>query len=401
MEYQLKLIVIALLALLTGTAFASPLLIVPLDVRPFPQVNEGPKADFSIDLVYANFSVFESERNYTDLVPSFTADGNWSYVNVTRTIKETNINYTVVANITNLSDLKAKMYETCFAAAEDISIRNSILGGKYFNSVYNSLGVSFGGVINGVWLDGKWLNTTWIPGIDYPLSIFRVIDQNHESQLTIPDLPENATENGTWIEGVPVAEYYDITRLTATQIYINGAWVDLTGRIQANNPQPMVMANGVFADLVLTSSTPIYRNVGNTSAGLVTDYPSWGLQYSTGIPYRWALGDGFSHVWEPHQSKLIVFTGIQTFVTNANDSTWDPLETLESGTIDLYGSITNFISNMPINGTYYNTLSTATWLNTVQLEKKPNGYIYNAILADNQVFQLSTNGVEAYIKHVD
>ena len=53
---------------------------------------------------------------------------------------------------------------------------------------------------------------------------------------------------------------------------------------------------------------------------------------------------------------------------------------------------------MPVNGVYYNTLATATWLNTVQLQITPNGYIYNAILSANQTFQLSPNGIEAFIK---
>ena len=397
MEYKFKLITVVILALLTGTTFAAPLLIAPLDVKPYPHVSEGPKADFSIDLLYANFTAAEWAVNKTSarLIGNFTT-GNYSYVNVTETVTYTNVTYSIVANITNLSDFTAKMYESSFAAAEDISIKDSVLGGKSFNSGYNDRGSSFGGVVEGLWFDGKWLDKTWIPGTDYPFSMFRVMNQNHASQLTIPEVPENATEEGTWIEGVPVAEYYDSTHLTATQIYINGAWVDVTGRVQPSNPQPMVMATNTLADLILTSSTPIYKNVGNASVGPITDFPSWGLQFSTGIPYRWTGIGGFNSVWAPHESKLIIFNGTETF--SDSEGLQSSISALESGKIDIYASMTSLITNMPINGTYYNTVSTATWLNTVPLEKTSNGYIYNAILADNQVFQVSPNGIEVSIE---
>ena len=59
MEYKFKLIAIAVLALLTGTAFATPMLITPLDIKPYPRISEGPKANFNVELLYANFSLVE------------------------------------------------------------------------------------------------------------------------------------------------------------------------------------------------------------------------------------------------------------------------------------------------------------------------------------------------------
>jgi hypothetical protein len=399
MEFKYKLVAVAVLALLAGTAFAAPMLIAPLDVKPYPRVSEGPKADYSIDLVYANFGIVGWERNQTvqRLVANFTT-GNFSYVNVTEPIKYTNITYTVVANITNLSDLDAKMYETSYAAAQNINVIDSALGG-----VSLSRGIidepNFGGVVDGIWLDGKWLNTTWIPGKDYPLNMLRVMDQNHKALPTIPDLPANASEEGTWIEGVPIAEYfnsyyYSSTHLIVTQIYINGAWVDVTGRVQPDNPQPMVLANNTLVNLVLTSSTPMYKNVGNASVGPITAFPGWGQ--GVGQTYRYAGTNGFDKTWLAHQSKLVVFTGTQTFLNS--ESINESIACMENGSIDLYGSFTSYINNMPVNGTYYNTMSTATWLNTVQLQSTPNGYLYNAILTGNQGFQISPNGVEVYIK---
>ena len=41
MDFKYKLITVAVLALLSETAFAAPMLIVPLDVKPYPHVSEG------------------------------------------------------------------------------------------------------------------------------------------------------------------------------------------------------------------------------------------------------------------------------------------------------------------------------------------------------------------------
>jgi hypothetical protein len=71
---------------------------------------------------------------------------------------------------------------------------------------------------------------------------------------------------------------------------------------------------------------------------------------------------------------------------------------IDTASIDLYGSFTNYLTNMPVNGTFTNTVSTATWLKTVQMDKTADGYVYNTVLAPNQVFVISANGVEATIK---
>jgi hypothetical protein len=217
----------------------------------------------------------------------------------------------------------------------------------------------------------------------------------HRTVSSIPDLPENATDEGTWIEGVPIGESYDPSKMSDTQIYINGAWMDVTGRVQPGTPQPMVLASNTLVDQVLASGTPIYQNM-NSSVGPVTAFPGWQMYNSNGAALKWSGGTGFSYVWEPHQSKLIAFTGTQSY--NNAEGTNSTLASLENGSITLYGSITSFINNMPVDGTYYNTVATATWLNLVQLQITPNGYIYNAVLSGNQTFQLSPNGIEAFIK---
>ena len=51
-----------------------------------------------------------------------------------------------------------------------------------------------------------------------------------------------------------------------------------------------------------------------------------------------------------------------------------------------------------VNGTYYDTITTSTWLNQVQLENTANGYLYNTVLGENQQFQFDQYGVEAFIE---
>ncbi|MCL2477029.1 hypothetical protein [Candidatus Bathycorpusculum sp.] len=251
MKFGYKIIFVAVLALLSGIAFTAPLLIFPIDIVSYPHVPQGPKADFSIELVYADFSLnsWTQDIPLSQFVVNYT-DRSLYLENITQSTKYTDITYTVVANITNLSDLTAHMYETTFAAAQKISIEPTILGGVYFGSgdsrdsqtrfenavpgvIYlddyfggvdpRGSQTSFGGVAPGVYLDGKWVNTTWIPGKDYPYNLFPIMDSQHALNSSVPKLPQNASEIGTWIEGVPIAEYYDPTYLAATHMYINGA----------------------------------------------------------------------------------------------------------------------------------------------------------------------------------
>ena len=60
MKNETNMIWLGLLSMLIGTVFASPLLLSELEIRPGPYLPEGPKADFSVNVVYANFSIQEN-----------------------------------------------------------------------------------------------------------------------------------------------------------------------------------------------------------------------------------------------------------------------------------------------------------------------------------------------------
>lgn len=110
-----KLVLIGFLSLLVGSAFASPLLVAELDnIVPFWTVPEGPKADFNISVVYANFTIQENASNHV------VAGYNMSV-----------LDYCVVLNVTNDSNLHATVSELNFAAAKEITIIPSALGGFF------------------------------------------------------------------------------------------------------------------------------------------------------------------------------------------------------------------------------------------------------------------------------
>ncbi len=165
-----------------------------------------------------------------------------------------------------------------------------------------------------------------------------------------------------------------------TMMYINGAWVDVTDRVTVDQTQPMLTASNMIVNQVLPLGASPYQNM-NSTIGEITTLPTWG-DWGVGGAYCWFPWDwasqSFNNTFAPHESRLIVINNTQA---TGN------LAALESGNIALYASASNYINNQPVNGTYLNTVSTATQVKQLQLQQTDNGYLYNAILADNQTFQ--------------
>jgi hypothetical protein len=380
MKFGVKLIIIAVLALTVGIAFASPLLYENLVVKPFPRIPEGPKADFSVDVVYANFSVQEhaSTRSSGDIQLSI-------------------VNYDVVLNVTNLSDLKAIVGRLDLTVAEEVTFVPSIVGGFSVTSGGGRSGGGGNNFVEGVWLDNQWLNVTWLPDGNWP--IFHHY-QNPNVPTVIPDLPPNATEEGVWIEGVHVWQEYNLTKTEndpiidmATYIFVNGTWVDVTGRIRVDNEQAYVMATNALLHEMRNFESETYGSYRNITefeeamASMPDSYPNFGWTHT------WAGEGGFNNYWEPHESRLIRLTGTREVGVNAG------LESLAEGKIMLYAGVSNYLKERrEVNGVYLNTFSTATELKQVQVEKTTDGYLYNTILGENQIFQPGQYGVEVFIK---
>jgi hypothetical protein len=396
MKKSLSLVLIAILAFGFGIAYAAPMLIAPIDVQLYPQVTEGPKAKFSIDVVYAEFA--------------YTSD-------------KTKINYDVVLNVTNMADTPATLYDITFAAAQTVTVQDSILGGTIYDNGWTSASKHFGAIVNGVYLDGDWVNTTWIPNfydeingtqtkVPYPLCLYRitqaslyggissgpltpdnvaVYSADHTVNGTIPELPVNASDTGIWFEGVPIAEYYDYQgNPLITMMYINGAWVDVTDRVTVDSAKPMVTASGMLVNQVLSLGEQPYRNM-NSTVGPVVSLPTWG-DWGVGGSYYWFPWDWasqpFNSTFAPHESRLIRLNNVQQPSS---------LSSLESGNITLYASASNYIINKPINGTYLNTVSTTTQIKQLQLQQTDDRYLYNAILSDSQVFKQGNSRLEVTV----
>jgi hypothetical protein len=207
MQTGIKLLLAAVLSLSVGLAFATPLYIADMNIRPFPRNPDGPKADTSISVVYANFSIS------TGNIYRLSSDGA-NNAEITTSI----LNYEIVLNVTNLSEFGAEITRLGIIAAQDIAVVPTSVGFVEYNSESNNVfgGINGGGhssgtatsddivpgtqwghwsqfkdgktqaggsgLVTGVWLDGNWINVTWIPGTSYPGGLNRTEAGSHLMQ---------------------------------------------------------------------------------------------------------------------------------------------------------------------------------------------------------------------------
>jgi hypothetical protein len=76
------------------------------------------------------------------------------------------------------------------------------------------------------------------------------------------------------------------------------------------------------------------------------------------------------------------------------------VDTLKSGTITLKTEVFDVAkrTSLPVNNTVQDTGSYTTELKQVPLTQYGNSYIYNGILAENQMFQFDESGIEVFVK---
>ena len=232
MKIAPKLIICAILSISIGIAAATPLLIT--EIVPFAKIPQGPTANFGVGIVYANFAVQKA----------------------TSQSEQPQVNYQVILNITNLSDIAAKLGTLNFAAAQNITIiQGASEEATASTSGHGNEGGHFGTVVEGLWLDNEWLNVTWIPGT-HPDGLAQVMSDYWGSgdvvgyiskmPTVIPNLPANASKTGYYMEGVPIKQYHYINSTSNAlnlwdTIYVNGTWVNVTGRIRIPNPVVSVL----------------------------------------------------------------------------------------------------------------------------------------------------------------
>ena len=429
MKTKTKFILLGILSLLVGSAFATPLLITELEIVPFWTMPQGPKTVFTAKIVYANFSIQNDLPKY---------DKNLGDYNISK------LDYSIVLNITNLAGLSAKLSNIGFASMNNISTTPSALGGFHvLHQDGGSVGSSFitrgptegylghvgAGRVEGLWLDGKWLNTTWVPdgGLDqiwrsenifppkglesiweYNWLPYENINYQRELARENPDfdLPPYSTFGGSrmnetrhyytyggriftfegrncWIEGVPLREYVADNQVKATLIYTDGSWIDVSGRVEVEEV-PFVIASDLFFGL--QTSFYEYQEKDNVfPSGHFYDFSSI---RSSPLSRDFSFYE-FDNVWKPYQSRLILFNGSRNI-----GNLWKPDELLKDNELEIYLELHNFVSDNFVDGIEVNTASIITEFEKIELERIDDYYQYNLLNLEDQKLVLDSFGIE-------
>jgi hypothetical protein len=361
MKIGIKLLAVAILSLTMGIAFASPLLVTELNIRPWTNYVQGQTAQFSVNVVYANFTLQNADAPVEqDSGPTIT--------------------YFAVVNITNLSDLGATLQRVEFTAAPQI------------DSVPTNGSVTWDA--KGAWVDGKYYNLTWVD------SSSPYFDENgHFVQ------PGFKLANPYWMQGVQISDWYVNGNVTSTYLNMNGTWTNVTGHIDVTRT-PLGNAyssdgTDVVADNIQAFDSEAFKNFGTenfTSNG--TGYgSSFGMMNETDH----LVGPGyFNNSWEPQQSRLIAISGSWQVLASLGAGD-EPVKEIQGSNLTFMTQVDN-MADLPVqlqgivNNTVTNTLSTDVELVQVQLTQSGNSYLYNPLSLDNQAFQIDQWGVEATLR---
>jgi hypothetical protein len=341
MNYLLKFMLVGLLSLLSGIAFAYPLYYNGVIVVPLNRTPEGPKPDLIMDLNYANFTLQPHNPN--------TPLPDW--YNISQRGEPSMLSFQLVMNVTNNSNQTAivDMFSLCAG-------NRTINGSSFFEKSSDK------GTVEGVWLDGNWVNITWIP-----------------PQNNIP---------GYWREGVDIERSFVHGKLTSVSMSVNGSYVDVTERVRlADKDTIMPMGDSIVMFDLIASGEIRFFNPQNWQ-------PSAELPFYSVTNVN--LNSGFNNHWLANQSRLIMLNGTLPISESAS---LNVVEYLKSNQTLVRIQASTEFENSYINFTHVNTHSLETVLNVINLEPIGNNHqVYNNLLAENQVLQLDQFGVEVFIK---
>jgi hypothetical protein len=335
MNLPWKQLLAAVLAVLSGLALAAPLLIA--HVVPVVITVQGPKADLSLEPVYASFSVLP--------VNGDMALPDWYDRN--REGDASLISYNVVLNVTNNSNETA-IVDMLYICASNTFMQGSMFGPK--STIERT--------IEGVYLDGKWVNTTWVPS-------------------------NQSLVGGYWRQGVDIQSIYLNGNLTQTSMRIGGQWVNVTGRVTVPGQESTITNDQV---------TMVNPFVGETLT--FTSHNSFSqIGYSANVQV--AVGkEAFNNSWAPNQSRLIMLNGTSlATASQVTDLKSDPTYLHLQVDAMLQRSYTN---TDPTH--FIDTSSLSNVLCQIKLNQNNNRYEYNMALTPNQTFESDPFGVEVFIK---
>jgi hypothetical protein len=378
MKICLTLIAIALSGLITGLAFATPLMLSELDVKPWIHHVQGSTADFEIEIIFANFTVLNPNESTSE------AD-------------DLSVDYQVWLNVTNPSDLGATLLNVDFVAAREITSNSwSPLGA-------NSSG-GWGWEAEGAMVDGEWYNLTWVTGT-YPS-----FDRDGNLKTFPFELPE---QTGYWMEGVQLYQRHVNGTVIATYLNMNGTWTDVTDRIVLEE-QPTgsgYSVKGVVANQMRT----FQEYVPDTSSTNDYETESYTIELENGTTLTVTIGSGvngnpffndvdipagegyFNNYLKPGESRIILIEGNKQFRSRTN---FNPIDVLNSGaitfkTITFNNADTDYWVG---NNTVQDTWSYATELKTVELTKENSSYLYNMDLVEKYKFSTDEWNTEVFLE---
>jgi hypothetical protein len=336
MNLHWKQLLAAVLAVLSGLALAAPLLFA--HIVPVVIAVQGPKADLSLDPVYASFTV--QPANADMALPD--------WYNKDRDGDPSLISYNIVLNVTNNSN------ETAIVNMLYIAAAHTFMPGSVIYSPKSTIERT----VEGVYLDGKWTNITWIP-------------------------PNQSLFGGYWRQGVDIQSTYINGNLTQTSMRIDGQWVNVTGHVTVPGQEPSVandqvtMINPFIGETLTFTSHNRFSQLDNQA----------NVQVAVGK-------DGFNNSWAPNQSRLIMLNG-------TSFATAPQVTDLKSTPTYLHLQVDTMLqrSLTPIDPYHFiDTSSLANILCQIKLDQKNNQYQYNMALSANQVFESDQFGVEVFIK---
>jgi hypothetical protein len=377
MKICLTLIAIALSGLITGLAFATPLMLSELNVKPWIHHIQGSTADFEIEIIFANFTVLNPNE------PTSEAG-------------DLSIDYQVWLNVTNPSGLGATLLNVNFAAAREITAFSgpALMGA-------NSSG-GWGWEAEGAMVDGEWYNLTWVNGT-YP---------SFDKDGNLRPFPfELSEQNGHWMEGVQLYQRHINGTIVGTYLNMNGTWTDVTDRIVLEE-RPHGSGYSV-KDVVARQMRTFQKYVPGTSSTSDDDETQTTFTIDVGNGTMVTVGSGhslfgndvniptgegyFNNYWKPGESRIILIEGSQKFGSRTN---FNPVDVLNSGnitfkTITFNHADTDYLLG---NNTVTDNWSYATELKTIELTKENNSYIYNMVSVEKYKFSTDEWNTEVFLE---
>lgn len=344
MKIGTNMILIGILSMLIGSAFASPLLVSELEIGEIKPFLKPPPSAFTSNItsevLYANFSINPNSERVTDL------------------------SYFVVLNITNNSDEPTNVTFVQFdAEVQDYTLPKTNTGG------YSKSEAGRGWNAKEAWVNDEHYNLTWVPNKEGPPNKGG-FDYQGDPEL-----------EGYWMEGVQIYEHYVNYELAYTLINMNGTWVDVTGRIQVTRPLYWPPTEHVMDAVIISHIKSLQRETSFDELG--HDIPSI-QRPPSGTP------EAFNELWAPHQSRLIAITAARPVLSEYFEP--EKLEKLKTEKI-LFNTI------IQTSVTVDNWTDSVVSRESIQVfvDSTDDGYQYS-VLPEDPLFTLDSFGVEVFIE---